>query len=248
MTGSGDLKSQCKLRFGLGVGSDADARLIFDDTQMSDGVAALVHKGSMYVQHDESRPIPVKGYRVEHGEIYGLAQACSWLRPGVEFSLEDALGDAYAQRWSMERAGHLLTGAARKPRAADGTAAATATVSLPTIPPPPRAEPAWKTVDGTPIPRDTKHWADTDVDTAFRDLTRGLDVEPTRPHAGRASLLGLLEAAGSTGAGPSDLHRRLNEAGIGCVRQTVHGWLDDLVRAGDAVKRGGGVYVHRSFS
>lgn len=257
MIGSGDLKSQAKLRIGLGVASDADARLLFDDAQMASGVAALVHPGSMYVQQDQARPIPAKGYRVEHRDIYGLAEACSDIRPGLERDLEDALGDAYAERWSLERAGHLLVGAARKPHgstaasmnAPGAPATAAPSVSLPGIPPPPRdATPAWKTKDGTPLPRSSEHYTDPDVDSVFTALTRDLDVDATRPHAGRSRMLGLLEQAGASGLGPSDLTRLLNENGIGCVRQTVHGWLADEVAAGTVVLKKAGTYVHRTFA
>lgn len=255
MLGSGDLKSQAKLRIGLGVANAADARLLFDDTQMSSGVAALVHPGSMYVQDDDARPIPAKGDRVEPDAIYGLAEACSWLRPGVEPDLEAALGEDYAQRWSMERAGHLLTGKPKPKPVVDEPArpkaAATPAPSGPApVPPPPRVTPAWKTTDGTPIPRGTEHYTEPDVDDVFTALTKGLDVDTSRPHAGRARLVGLLELAGPNGEAPGELTRQLNENGIGCVRQTVHTWLDDLVQSGEAVKRGSGVnvrYIHRMY-
>lgn len=259
MVGSGDLKSQIRLRIALGGGSEEDARALLGDSQLARIVAALRHKGSLCVQHDDARPIPAKGFRVEPEEVYGLAEACSWLRPGLEADLEAALGDDYAKRWSMERAGHLLTGKPKPKPVADESAqpaAAKATASpAPSgpapVPPPPRVAPAWKTTDGTPIPRRSEHYTEPDVDAAFSSLVKGLDVDTTRPHAGRARLVGLLEQVGPGGRSPDELTRLLNENGIGCVRQTVQGWLKDLVDSGEAVKQGSGVnvrYIHRMYS
>lgn len=254
MTGSGDLKSQLTLRIALGGGSEEDARSVLGDTLLARMVANLRHPGSICVQDGDARPVPAKCYRVEPGEVYGMAEDCSWLRPGLEADLEAALGAVYAERWSVERAGHLLTG---KPKAKSVAAVeakpqpAARAAALPTIPPPPRTGPAWKRTDGTPIPRDNASYSDTDVDAVFTALTKGVDVDTSRPHAGRARLVGLLELAGPGGEAPGELHRQLNEAGIGCVRQTVHTWLDDLVQSGEAVKRGSGVnvrYIHRMYS
>lgn len=259
MVGSGDLKSQIRLRIALGGGSEEDARALLGDSQLARIVAALRHKGSLCVQHDDARPIPAKGFRVDPEEVYGLAEACSWLRPGLEADLEAALGADYADRWSVERAGHLLTGKPKpkpvadesaKPAAAKAATAPTSSGPAP-VPPPPRVTPAWKTTDGTPIPRGTEHYTEPDVDDVFTALTKGLDVDTSRPHAGRARLVGLLEQVGAGGRSPDELTRLLNENGIGCVRQTVQGWLKDLVDSGEAVKQGSGVnvrYIHRMYS
>lgn len=255
MTGSGDLKSQLTLRIALGGGSEEDARSVLGDTLLARMVANLRYPGSICVQDGDARPVPAKCYRVEPGDVYGMAEDCSWLRPGLEADLESALGAVYAKRWSMDRAGHLLTGKPKaKPAAADAQAtpqSAGRSAALPTVPPPPRTGPAWKRSDGTPIPRPSEHYTEPDVDATFTSLVKGLDVDTTRPHAGRARLVGLLEQVGAGGKSPDELTRLLNENGIGCVRQTVQGWLKDLVDSGEAVKQGSGVnvrYIHRMYS
>ncbi|MGH3157231.1 MAG: hypothetical protein ACRDNF_11730, partial [Streptosporangiaceae bacterium] len=61
MTGSGDLKSQCGLRIGLGVSCESDARLIIpDDVQIAADLARLNHPGSGIVQIKQGRVTPVK--------------------------------------------------------------------------------------------------------------------------------------------------------------------------------------------
>jgi S-DNA-T family DNA segregation ATPase FtsK/SpoIIIE len=106
MTGSGDLKSQCGLRIGLGVASEADARLIIpDDVHIAADLATLAHPGSGIVQLKQGRVTPVKFFRLEHDEIGPIAERTGWIRPRPDPLLAEALGEDYATRW--ERAGHL---------------------------------------------------------------------------------------------------------------------------------------------
>lgn len=260
MVGSGDLKSQCRLRFALGVANEQDARLAIDDSQMARGVAALREPGTMYVQDDVARPVPTKTFRIEYDRIPELARQRSWLRPGLEQELEDALGQAYAQRWSMERAGHLVHGSMPKAPAPAASASAAGAgrqaqapapaVSLPTIPPPPAdAEPAWRTASGEPIPR---AFDPADFDAAFEEIAQrlevGADSEGPAPHPGRLRMLGLLREAGRDGLSPAALTDSLNAQGLKCVRQTVQKWLADEVRAGTIVRRNTGDYIHGEHS
>ena len=70
MIGSGDLKSQCGLRIGLGVATEADARLVVpDDLHIAADLARLAHPGSGIVQSRDGRPVPVKFYRLDHDRI-----------------------------------------------------------------------------------------------------------------------------------------------------------------------------------
>lgn len=261
MVGSGDLKSQCLLRFALGVANEQDARLAIDDSQLARGVAGLRAKGSMYVQDDVARPVPTKTYRIEYGDIAELARQRSWFRPGLEPELEDALGEVYAQRWSLERAGHLVKGSmppAQAPAAASRASAvqgarpaAVATGSLPAIPKPPAdAEPAWRTAKGDPIPR---AFDPSEFEAAFEAIAKDLEglgapATATAPHPGRLRMLGLLQDAGEDGMGPSALLDALNAEGLKCVRQTVQEWLKDEVKAGTVVRRGVGDYVHKDHA
>lgn len=118
MIGSTDLKSQCALRIGLGVATEADARLVIpDDTHIAADLARLVHPGSGIVQSRDGRPMPVKFYRLTHDRIADIAKFAAPFRPSLDPMLAGALGEDYHRRWSAERSGHLH----RLPaRAADG--------------------------------------------------------------------------------------------------------------------------------
>ncbi len=75
MIGSADLKSQCALRIGLGVATEADARLVIpDDLHIAADLARLAHPGSGIVQSRDGRPVPVKFYRLDHDRIAGIAE------------------------------------------------------------------------------------------------------------------------------------------------------------------------------
>ena len=102
MTGSADLKSQCALRIGLGVASEADARLIIpDDVRIAADLAGLRHPGSGIVQQGRNgRVMPVKFYRIEHDTIGGIAERFGGLRPEPDPLLTGALGYEYLTRWS----------------------------------------------------------------------------------------------------------------------------------------------------
>ncbi len=105
MTGSADLKSQCALRIGLGVASEADARLIIpDDVQIAADLARLRHPGTGIVQQGKNgRVLPVKFYRIEHEMISQIAERYGRVRPGPDKVLEEALGEDYRTRWSPGR-------------------------------------------------------------------------------------------------------------------------------------------------
>lgn len=101
MTGGGDLKSQCGLRIGLGVATEADASLVIPD----DRVAALNlarlkdKKGAGIVSAGDARPVPVKFYRLEHDQIFDIAAYFGSIRPGPDPVLANALGAEYENRW-----------------------------------------------------------------------------------------------------------------------------------------------------
>jgi FtsK/SpoIIIE family len=102
MTGSADLKSQCALRIGLGVASEADARLIIpDDVRIAADLARLRYPGTGIVQMGkQGRVLPVKFYRIEYDEIGQIAERYGLIRPGPDRLLAEALGEDHANRWS----------------------------------------------------------------------------------------------------------------------------------------------------
>jgi hypothetical protein len=70
-------KPQFGLRIGLGVASEQDARMIIpDDATVATTLARLQHPGSGIVSYRNTRPAPVKFYRIEHDQKAHLAQAC----------------------------------------------------------------------------------------------------------------------------------------------------------------------------
>lgn len=109
MTGSADLKSQCALRIGLGVASEADARLIIpDDVRIAADLARLRYPGTGIVQMGkQGRVLPVKFYRIEYDEIGQIAERYGLIRPAPDKLLADALGEDYASRWSPDRAARI---------------------------------------------------------------------------------------------------------------------------------------------
>lgn len=266
MGGSGDLSSLCKLVIGVGGGmSRQDAQQLFGDPLMASMMAGLEHEGSLAVKYKKSRPIPGKGYLLDAEanpqEIYDISRTASWLRPGVEDDLAAALGGVYAQRWSMERAGHLRPGAARpsapsavvEDRPGTGpvppmTTTGKALLGLPVVPPPPGAKPSFTTAQGQPIPRPFNR---EDFESEFARLAEQLPDPAAPANTARLRMLGLLFEAGPDGIGTTDLTERLKAEGHTCVRQTVHAWLADEVKAGNVAARGASPntkYIHREFA
>lgn len=241
LTGSGDLKSQSGLRIALGAASAADATSALDNPGMGRAVAAFQHPGSMLVQRAQNDYQIGKTYRVEPHDIPAIAEACSPWRPALEADLEEELGEAYAKRWDLDRSGHLLPVArqkelgifqkgSKKPAAPAGATmtAPRPVTSLPTVPPPPKdVKPAFRTVDGRPLPRPLDKDA---VSEMFAALTHDLaDIDKNAPHKGRTRMLGIIAEAGTGGTRVGEITERLNVEGISCVRQTVHEWLKDEV-------------------
>ncbi|MGO9164270.1 MAG: hypothetical protein ACLP7J_26875 [Streptosporangiaceae bacterium] len=208
MTGGGDLKSQCQLRIGLGVASEADARLIIpDDASVARILPKLKHKGSGVVSDNDGRLSPLKFWRIdtEHSNdaIYRIATELGDRRPEPERLLAEALGDDYAQRWSMERAGHIpaFARAARRLAVAQGTTG-------------------------------------EDVRRRFEEITSDLEFGGDEEPAGdavspaRQKMLDMLRAAGVMGMTPELIRRRLEEQGLGVARQTIQRWLTEEAKAG----------------
>lgn len=241
LTGSGDLKSQAGLRIALGAASAADATSTLDNPGLGRAVAAFQHPGSMLVQRGQNDYQIGKTYRVEPGDIPAIAEACSPWRPGLEADLEEELGEAYAKRWDLDRSGHLLPVARQKelgifqkgkrPKSPAAVAAPRPATALPTIPPPPKnAKPAWRTVDGRPLPRPLD---ESTVKEMFAELeAQFADIGKNAPHKGRTRMLGLIAEAGARGIRAGELTEQLNAERIECVRQTVHEWLKDELAQG----------------
>jgi len=204
MIGSADLKSQCALRIGLGVATEADARLVIpDDTHIAADLARLVHPGSGIVQARDGRPMPVKFYRLTHARIGGIAERAGPDRPRPDELLADALGDDYRQRWSADRAGHLRRG------------------------------PAGPGDSGSRDPSPDFTDDGTETDREFAEIVAGLGTRAGhRDGPARKRVFQLLDAAGVMGATTARLHSMLEVEGFATARQSLDRWLAEEESAG----------------
>lgn len=111
MTGGGDLKSQCAVRIGMRVASEADARLVIpDDQHAAQILAAMKHSGTGLLMEDrDARMAPVKFFRIEPAQIPEIARRYGPLKPAPDPVLERALGEAYDERWEAFRAARKQT-------------------------------------------------------------------------------------------------------------------------------------------
>jgi hypothetical protein len=108
-TGGTDIKAQARFRIGLQCASEAEARYILeDDVRMGKILAAMKHPGSAVVQDPHTGPHVIKVDRVEHERIAEIAAATWSLRPDPDPVLAEAMGKAWADRWTPERAGAWL--------------------------------------------------------------------------------------------------------------------------------------------
>lgn len=251
MTGTTTFKALSKLRITLGATDAADAVSAGASPGMGSEVVAFEHPGTMLVTKNRRDRIG-KALCMEDEDVPVVAEVYSARRPGLEPDLEEALGDVYANRWSLPRCGHLLPlerqrelgydpkAAAEQEQAPAQQAAATAT--LPTIPPPPaNAQPAYRTAQGAPIARKL---SDDDVAAMFEGLRGELeDLAKPTVHAGKERMLGIIVSIGDAGISPSDLLTRLNQDGIGIGRPALHDWLDEAIKAGWVIRRGRGDYI-----
>jgi S-DNA-T family DNA segregation ATPase FtsK/SpoIIIE len=205
MTGSADLKSQCALRIGLGVSSEADARLIIpDDIKIAANLARLHHPGSGIVQQGRNgRVRPAKFYRIEHEAIGAIAERFAELRPEPDPLVSHALGADYLTRWARYSAGLAASlGQERRP-------VLPAVVLPPAIAaPPPRELPAGS--------------------AAAAPAARTLDEQA------RQRATALLRSAGVRGMTVRAIAEALAAEGADVAHQAIDHWLTDEASAGRA--------------
>ena len=227
--------------------------------------------GSLLVGTNGRAPHTGRGWRITPSTIEAVCRATATRRPTLDGPSLEAAGDAYAERWTLERCGHLW---------ADTRATATAGPSSN------RPSPS----NGS-TPREWKHTADWDKPRSIRtpdpaELEAMFNAPSADKHAppqegggpeegggfdaadpttwktrrkepevaaeyseARQAALRLLIAAGPDGTGASAIARKL--ADFGTSRQTVVGWLKEWVRVGEAVRVGEGTkarYVHRQHA
>lgn len=217
MTGGGDMKSQCKERFGLGVASEADARTIIpDDINVARLLPRLVHPGSGLRSQDGRNARPVKFYRLEFDRIDGIAEELGHRRPEPDQVLATALGEDYELRWTQERAGHI-PGFARAAYVAARRASDDQGVDV-----------------------------DREFDALTAGVEAGqADEELAALSPGKRRMLELLGKAGVRGMTPAAIGDALKAEGLGVERQTIHNWLNEQIDAGRVIKASFGRYQAR---
>lgn len=203
MTGSADLKSQCALRIGLGVASEADARLIIpDDVRIATDLARLLHPGSGIVQQGkDGRVVPVKFYRIEHEAISQIAEEFAQIRPRPDKLLEDALGEDYATRWQPHRTAKV-PGLRSRPMVPAGIGASNGRTSEQRV-----TLTAGLHGTGSRMPGDEGHPA-------------------------RQRMVTMLKAAGVRGMTIRAISDQLGAGGQETAHQTIHRWLTEEMAAG----------------
>jgi hypothetical protein len=230
MTGSADLKSQCALRIGLGVASEADARLIIpDDVQIAADLARLRHPGTGIVQRGKyGRVLPVKFYRIEHEAISQIAERFGAIRPDPDQLLAEALGPDYATRWQ---------------RALAARAAAPVPVPVPMPVPVPVPMPAPAAAgDSGSASRPAPHGpvsgtaARGSIGERLAELTAATvpGTVADAGHPGRLRMAAMLRSAGVRGMTVRAIADQLGAHGPEVAHQTVHRWLTEEAAAGRA--------------
>ncbi|MFE1976623.1 P-loop NTPase family protein [Streptomyces hygroscopicus] len=229
--------------------------------------------GSLLIGTEGKQPHKGQGWRITPSVIEAICAQTAHRRPRLDAPSLDAAGADYAERWTLERCGHLWgtqhatagapdaeassSRAAGGPRQWKATAGWDAPRSADHVPTPDAAElevlfqlpaadrdnPPAETADNSSGGGGTD-WSDPSTWTAGRERR-----EPEQPDARQAALM-LLLAAGREGTGASAIARELADD-FGTTRQTVVGWLKAWVETGEAVRIGSGSkarYVHRQHA
>lgn len=247
-TAGGEAKSQIDVTIGLRTEKAQDTLSVFpDDAHIK--LHELEHSGTLYVKDGaDAEPRKARSWYVADRKPEVIAQLAAdrtqW-RSELDAGTAAAGGDAYANRWSPERAGHLL-GAAQRATANAGASPASSSTSGTDAKPAGGFRLRLNMPKSAPKPTgglSDEEFAKRTSDEAFADLMKG---------AGAGDLLGLsdaesngdgvsesrrymrqlIAAAGPDGMAPVAILRELTEAGKGAARQTVQRWLKEDVDAG----------------
>ncbi|WP_030811430.1 hypothetical protein [Streptomyces sp. NRRL S-337] len=221
--------------------------------------------GSMLVGTDGKAPEKGRQWRITPSAIEEVCAATARRRPALDEPSLTAAGAEYAQRWTLERCGHLfgLKHATTAPETTtndgDGDAGARKW----------RATAGW---DKPRTPRGQSEGAprDKELEAQFLDIVHGGmhdDTPPTedgtdwsnpgtwaparepggaKPDA-RQAAFNLIIAAGPDGTGASAMERDLKNA-YGTRRPVIQRWLKEWSERGEVVRVGDGSkarYVHR---
>lgn len=207
MAGSGDIKSQCKMRIALGAASEGDLQYVIPDARLARkqlsmmattpgvGLAAVgrhTSQLSKFFLHDH-----IEGQCSENGND-GCVPACPVrqaaietgpARPPLDQMTASGLGSDYAERW--QRAGSFFR-------------------------------------RGAPVPAPAPAG-----DTAqFEDIVASIPDPEENIHPARRRMREILAARGVQGATPGRIGDQLKADGMGVARETVQRWLAQDSEAG----------------
>jgi hypothetical protein len=208
MTGGGDIKSQCRLRFALGTASEADARSsVADDAAAARLLSRLRHPGTGIVWLPGVRkPLPVKFYRLDAeneedvAKMHKLATAAGRHRPVPDALALEAMGDAYTRRWERSALYQMLAQDSKQ-------AEELAQVPHPDkpVPPPP------------PMPQ-------AQVADVFAEMMAAEGLAGGKPDP-RGRMYAMLAGFPQAGLGVWEIGERLKRENLGVARETIHRWL-----------------------
>jgi len=210
MSGDGDLKSQCDTRIGLGVSTEADARLIMPDDQIAiKNLARLSEPGCAILWRKNGRVQPFKVYRIEEADIAEVCRRAHLWRPAPDPLLEEAFGDPYRERWT-HRGQYLLPGGGQP--------------KMKVVAPPGMDEDEFERIVRTKL---------YDVDVPMPD-----DGDGDQASDARKAYRDYAKRRGASGFSPSQVVKVLETKGMGVTRQTVHNWLNEDLGLGLVEKVG----------
>ncbi|GGX82517.1 P-loop NTPase family protein [Streptomyces hiroshimensis] len=219
--------------------------------------------GSLLVGTEGKQPDKAHQWRITPSLIEEICAATAHRRPALDEPSLIAAGADYAERWTLERCGHLwattpATAGAPRTETGSGTAQREwkATAGWDTPRPPgdlltpdpdelerlfrlPSVEPG-----AAPAGDDGTDWSDPATWTTGRQRD-----EPEQPDARQAALM-LILAAGPQGTGASAIARALADD-FGTRRPVIQGWLKEWAALGEVVRVGEGSkarYVHRQHA
>lgn len=208
MSGDGDLKSQCDTRIGLGVSTEADARLIMPDDQIAiKNLARLSEPGCAILWRKNGRVQPFKVFRITGDDIAEVCRRAHLWRPAPDPLLEEAFGDPYRERWS-HRGQYLLPGGGQP--------------KMGVVAPPGMDEDEFERIVRTKL---------YDVDVPMPD-------DDAQASGARKAYREYAKRRGTTGFSVSQVVRTLEAKGMPVSRQTVHNWLNEDLALGLVEKLG----------
>jgi hypothetical protein len=227
MAGSGDLKSQCKLRISLGTVAEADARSsIPDDNYAVRLISRLHHPGTGIVWlPGDQRPQPWKFYRLDTSfeddaaKLHRIAIRNSRSRPGPDPIALEALngdGEFYTKRWERsELYQQLARGIAQRS-------------------PAPSARPAAVRTE-----EDKQAQIDRFAEVLASGEVTDLFSENKTVHPGRARMMSLIAERPQMGIMVAEIVTRLRRENMPVDRSTVHRWLKEESERGTVLNRHG---------